>query len=344
MKELNPFKIFLSIIDPEYQANIGPIELSPNKNNLINSIMKLAKDNGLYYYFIQKITQLGIEIPSSEEDWNIQNKKLVSFKKTLKLLADISASYGIDYILIKRYSKVPHIPRDIDIFIHRQQREKIIKLLEDRNMQCVQSGVTETSLKGNDYIGIDIYTEITYISFNFIDNSYLWNSKTKVKIFGDKYWGLSKEADFLLTLVHNLIGHRRLTLLDFLHLKILKRQIDLEACKTYAYNKGWLPLFNLTLNKLNLLEKEIYENGATVDFPYLFDRKFILKCISSIDELNLSQLKRLFLHISLIQDAIIHKIKRTLFYELLSSSEFIRHLTNSLTASVKKMRGDKKAV
>jgi len=342
--KIDPFKIVLSTIDPEYQSNIELEKIAKSGKNLLISAIELAKKNGLYYYFLHKLKNSNVEIPFLRDEWNNENKKLLIFKKTLELLSDISNNYGTDYIWIKRYDTLPHVPRDIDIFIHRQQRKKIMQLLQNKNMHCLQSGTIETALEGGGYMRVDIYTEITYVSVNFIDSSYLWNSRTQVEIFDNKYWGLLKEADFLLTLVHNFIGHRRVSLLDFLHLKFLRKQVNIEACRKYAYGRGWGKLFDLTLKKIMFLEDVIYKDRFSIHFPYLFDKKFILNCISAIDELKLNEINRLFLYISFMQDEILERIKKSSFYRPLRSFKTARNLVNSFGAHLKKLRGDTKSL
>ena len=320
MNKLDPMKILLSVIDPEYPNDIH-VEEIVNNLDLLKAAMKLAEKNGLYYYFILRLKELNIDSPFLEEDrWNKENQKLSELKETVMLLNKVSNDYGIDYILIKSCNTIPHIPRDVDVFVHKGEKRKIIQALENNGMNCVRSDIAQTTLKKGKHLETDIYTGIHYFAVEFIDESFLLKSSIKSKIFGVEYPGLTEEADLLLTLIHSLFGHRVITLLDFLHIKTLKDNIrDIDLCRKYAYEKGWGYVFDFVLNELDTLHRRIYKEGEIIDFPYMFGTNFILKCVSMIDGLYISSINKLFLHISLFLDIIVQKSKDTILYELLRS-------------------------
>lgn len=344
MNKLDPMKVVLSVVDPEYPNDIQVDEIAKDKG-LLKSAIKLAERNGLYYYFIYRLKELGVD-PSflGEERWNEEERKLAGLKKTITLLNDVSKDYGIDYLIIKACNTIPHIPRDVDIFVRNEDRTKIIEALEDNGMQCIYSGVTETALKG-EYMKVDVYTEICYIGVDFMDGPFLQQSSVKDEVFGIEYSGLNNGANFLLMLVHSLFGHRSMSLLDFLHMKHIRGNTDMDACREYAYKRGWGSAFDLVLDKLDIITERIYENiEENIHFPYLFDRNFVLECVSGIEGLNMTGYNKIFLNATLIQDRIIYELKDTPLYNLLKSFEPTRHLINSLTAYVKSMRGDRKSV
>ena len=343
MNNLNPMKVLLSIVDPEYPNDIHVEEIAMNRH-LLKAAIKLAEKNGLYYYFIYRLKELDV-YPSflGEERWKEEERRLTGLKRSITLLNDVSKEYGIEYIIIKACNTIPHVPRDVDIFVRNEDRTRIIKALEDNGMKRVQASITETSLKGN-YMKIDIYTEICYIGVGFMDGSFLRQSRVKDEVFWIEYSGLNNEANFLLMLVHSLFGHRSMTLLDFLHIKHVRGDIDIDACRKYAYERGWGMVFDLTLNKLDNIKERMYEDKEIIYFPYLFDRNFILKCVSGIDGLSIGGYDKIFLDATLIQDRIIYELRDTPLYNLLKSFEPARNLINSLTASVKVMRGDRKSM
>ena len=342
MNKLDPMEIVLSVVDPKYPNDIHAEEIAKDKG-LSKSAIKLAERNGLYYYFIYRLKELGVN-PSflGEERWKEEERRLSGLKNTITLLNKVSNDYGIAYIVIKACNTIPHIPRDVDIFVRNEDRTRIIKALEDNGMECVQRGITETSLKG-EYMKVDVYTEICYIGVNFLNGDFLWQSGIKDEVFGIEYSGLNNEANFLLMLVHSLFGHRSISLLDFLHITHIRGDINIDGCREYAYERGWGIVFDLTLNKLDNIKERIYENNEIIYFPYLFDRSFILECVSGIEGLNLRGYNKIFLYITLVQDRIIYELKDTPLYNLLKSFNPARSLINSLTASVKTMRGDKKS-
>jgi hypothetical protein len=335
-------KILLSVIDPEYPNDIQVEETAKDKG-LLKSAIKLAERNGLYYYFIYRLKELGVDSYIGEERWNEEERKLSGLKRTITLLNDVSKDYGIDYTIIKACNTIPHIPRDVDIFVRNEDRTKIIKALEDNGMKCIYSGVTETALKG-DYMKVDVYTEICYIGVDFMDGNFLRQSNINDEVFGIEYSGLNNEANFLLMLVHSLFGHRSMSLLDFLHIKHIRGNINIDACREYAYERGWGMAFDLTLNKLDNIKKKMYENKEIIYFPYLFDKNFVLKCVSGVKGLDMSGYNKIFLYVTLVQDRIIYELEDTLLYNLLKSFEPTRNLVYSLTTFVKSMRGDRKSV
>ena len=322
MNKLDPLKVVLSVVDPEYPSGIQVEEFAKNEDLLKLSI-KLAERNGLYYYFILRLKELNIDSPFLEEErWNKENQKLSELKGTIKLLNKVSNDYGIDYIMIKSCNTIPHIPRDVDVFVHKEEKRKIIEALENNDMKCVRSDIAQTTLKKENHIETDIYTGIRYFGVEFLDEKFLWKSNVKSKIFGIEYPGLNAEADFLLTLIHSLFGHRVITLLDFLHIKSLRDNIrDIDLCRKYAYEKGWGAVFDFVLNELDSLLRRIYKEEELIHFPHLFGTNFILKCVSMVDELYINKSNKIFLRISLILDKAIYRLKDSLLYNLLKSFE-----------------------
>ncbi len=343
MNNLDPMKVVLSVVDPEYPNDIQMEEIVKDRK-LLKSAIKLAEKNGLYYYFIHRLMEMGVDLSIlGEERWNEEGRRLSGLKNTITLLNDVSKDYGIEYVTIKACNTIPHIPRDVDIFVRNEDRTRIIKALEDNGMKCVQAGITETSLKG-EYMKVDVYTEICYIGVDFMDGDFLLQSRVKDGVFGIDYSGLNNEANFLLMLVHSLFGHRSISLLDFLHIKHIRRDIDMYMCREYAHEWGWESVFDLVLNELDTIHERIFERGEVISFPYLFGQDLIWKCVYGIKDLDMSGYNKMFLRLTLAQDRVIYELKDTPIYNLLKSCEPARNLINSLTANVKSRRGDMKSM
>jgi len=277
MNELDPMKVVLSVVDPKYPKDI-PVEEISKDGGLLKSAIKLAERNGLYYCFVRRLRELNPNLSSLDEEyWDRELQKLSALKKTLAFLNDMQKNYGIDYILIKACTKIPHVPRDVDILVRIEDRKRIYDLFEHEGLNVVYSNPVETAFSKEGYMKLDIYSMIQYIGMNFIDDEFLWNSKVEDKMFGIKYPSLNDEANFILLLVHSLFGHRSMTLLDFLHIKALMSNIDKRVCREHTYEKGWGAVFDMGLERLEYLYKRIYKDEGAVSFPYLFDRKFMLK-------------------------------------------------------------------
>ena len=292
------------------------------------------------------IKELNIDVSFLEEErWDTEKQRLSGFKKTVTLLNNVSKDYGIDYILIKACATLPHTPRDVDIFVRKEDKEEVIKALEDNGMKCMHSDDVDTTLTKGEYMKVDIYTGICYFTVDFMDEKFLWEPRVRDKMFGIEYPGLNNEANFLLTLVHSLLGHRSMSLLDFLHMKALVDNIqDMDICRKYAYEKGWEKAFDLALRKLEAISERIYKEVEVVHFPYLFDRKFVFQCISEIEGLDMTKINKIFLHLSFILDRVGLELEDTAIYNLLKSFEPTRRLFLSLGYFVRNKRGDKKSI
>jgi len=340
---LDPMKVLLSVVDPEYQNDIQVEEITRD-SALLKSVIELAERNGLYYSFIHRLKELGVDLPLSEKDrWKEENQRLSDLKKTITLLNSVSKDYRIDYIIIKEGDTILHIPRDVDIFVDREEKERIIKALEDNGMKCVHSGDIETTLIKNAHLDLDVYSRIDYFTVEFMDKESLFESVVKNEMFGLTYPSLSKEMDFLLIMIHALFGHGRLSLLDFLHLKsFLQANPDgIDSCRNYAYRHRWGAVFDLVLEELNSMYRKMYEEGEIIRFPYLFNRNFFLKCVSQIEGIDMNWLRKIILSVSLLWDRVTFQASGTLLYRLLRSIGPVRRSINSLGYWIRYMRGDR---
>ena len=314
MNKSDPMEIVLSVIDPGYSPDIQVEETVKNRD-LLKAAIKVAKRNGLYYYFINKLMEQNTDITFlGKEHWNEEEQKLSNLKETITLLNEASKESGISYILIKDCNTIPHIPRDVDIFVRAREKEDMIKALSKYGVWCEHSGSIETTLVGESYLPIDLYTKIIYFGNEFLDEGFLFDFIEEKEIFGIKYPGLNNEAEFMLTLLHSLFGHRRLTLLDFLHLKrINDKGLSIKFCEGYARNMNWEGVVTLALERFNLIQKEIYIEKKEIVFPYLFDTKFVMKCIQHINRIRLSQSDKLLIRFSLFLDGAILKLEGSIF-------------------------------
>ena len=342
MNKLDPMEIVLSVIDPGYSPDIQVEETVKNRD-LMKKAIKLAKRNGLYYYFINKLREQNTDLSFlGLEHWNEEERKLSDFKETIALLNDASKESGISYILIKDCNTIPHIPRDVDIFVREEEKGDVIKALNEHGMRCEHSGSIETTLLGEAHLPIDLYTKIIYFGNEFLDEGFLFGSIEEKEIFGLRYPGLNNEAEFMLTLLHSLFGHRRLTLLDFLHLKRLRdRGLSIKFCESYARTRNWESVFTLALERFNSIQKEIYIEKKKTTFPYLFDTKFVVKCIQQIKGINLSQSDKILINFSLFLDGAKLKLEGSIFYNMVKGCAPLRKVLLSVGYRSRSMRGDK---
>ena len=347
MSDLDSMEIVLSTVDPEYPKDITIEEIAED-GDLLNAAIKFAERNGLYYYFVLRLKELNLDLSfleQEEEHWDEELQKLSALKKTFAYLNDMQKGYGIDYILIKACTKIPHIPRDVDVLVRIKDKEKIYDAFEHDGMNILYSNDVETAFGKEGYIKLDIYSRIYYISMTFIDEDFLWNSKVEDRMFGIDYPSLSNEANFLLLLIHSIAGHRSMTLLDFLHMKNLMSNIqDINVCRDHAYEMGWGAIFDMGLEELMSIYRMLYKDGEVVSFPYLFDRKFMLNCVASLEGLELKRSEKVFFHVSLGLDRLYYELEKMPFYDYLLTFNIGRWMFNSLGYFVRNRRGDRHGI
>ena len=72
--KLDPIKILLSLVDPDYldEDVIKELAMLPpdKKQNLMESTLKIAERNGLRYYFLQKLNEIERNLRGKEKSRN----------------------------------------------------------------------------------------------------------------------------------------------------------------------------------------------------------------------------------------------------------------------------------
>jgi hypothetical protein len=311
---------------------------------MMDRVLKLAERNGLYYTLVERLKVIGYDEQKIHPDrWAEELDRVEVVRKTISLINHTSNIRGIPCIIIKNCSTVPHVPRDIDIFVQAKNRTAVLEALVEKGMKCEYSSQAETSLAG-DYQKTDIYTRICYFGVDFLDAEFLHKSITMRKAFGIEYSSLCDEADLLLSVVHSLFGHRRISMLDYWHIRHLMATADMTKCQQYAGLKGWQSLFETAISAFNNLTRESETPGTSVRYPYLFDRSLILKCIDGIEGLRMSKRQRRLLTISLIQDGVVQSLENSPVSDLVKSSASLRRLANTVTTIARLERGDVKSV
>ncbi len=339
-KDASPLSIVLSVVDPDYPNNIQISDVVKNRY-LFNESIKLATMNGLYYLFVNRLKELNPNLPFLDDKcWGNEEKGYIEFRNTLKLLNSLPDD--INYILIKSCRTIPHVPRDVDIFVCAENAEDVLKFLEQKGMKYDQKCDGETSLKGDDLLRIDLYRQICYFNVNFFEEKFLLESIETSKISGIDCPCLNKNADFLLSLVHSIFGHGRISLLDYLYLKSLRCDLDINACERYASKNSWGQVFNIILNKFDEIDKEIYGHEYSARFPYLIDLDFIIECIFQVEGLRRNKLDRPILRLCLNFERFIELKTNSPIYNLCKSFPPTRKLANYSLSFFRTIRGDVK--
>jgi hypothetical protein len=341
MKKFHAIKQVLSVIDQGYPNNLDEEWLQDEK--LFNLCIAFAIKNGLYYELILKLKELDKDLPYlSTTRWSEEESNASKFRETVNFLNELCYENKINYIIIKIFYIHRHVPNDIDTFISGSQRGRFISLLQTNGMKPLHSSLAETKLIGN-YMKTDIYTEISYLGKKFLSSEFLWKSKDKSQFLNVEYPSLNANADFLMLIPHYLFGHRRITLLDFMHIKYLMENIDKQKCHKYASDNGWGRMFDLAYDHFQTLRHRLYDRGESIKFPYVFDHSFILRCISSVDDLNIGLYRKMFLYLSFILGTLTYSLEGTWIYNVIKSVAPARNFINTISASINANRGDKKS-
>lgn len=342
MREEDCLRVVLDTIDPNYTTKASNNDWGWLDNSgSFEQVSSYAQKNGLYYALTRELVNTGLSTPNLDEElWSATKSRVEDCKNTIKFLEKLCNKNELDYVLIKLFNSVEHVPNDIDIFISRNDRKKLIHVLEENGMETMYSSITETKLKG-DYVKTDIYTQVRHVGMDFMDDDLVWTNKTQNMFMGVEYPTLNSNADLLMLIPHHVLVHKRMTLLDFLHLKNRIKGADIAWCRDYAYEKGWGRFFDLTLKRVNSLKYKIYKENGYAEFPYVFDTRFVLRCISESSGPNVRYYNKPFLYMSFYLQDLIYRIEGTYLYRLLRSVPLVRRLLNNISSLLKVLRGDR---
>ncbi|MBI4287993.1 MAG: nucleotidyltransferase family protein [Chloroflexi bacterium] len=336
-------RLLLSLAAPEDYGSTARVPYALEKG-LVKRVVRLAKANGLFYCVARGINTQEQDLSFLKEALAQEERKRQAYLETIRLLNDIEARHGIRFMLIKACTSVPHVPRDIDIFVSPMEKSSFSQALKDSGFKCVYDSPAESSYASPGHMELDIYTSIIYAHKTFFDEDFLWQAKTIEEKDGLKYPALQPYANYPLILVHSLFGHRVMSLLDFLQLQYLRRSMQPDASRDYAYLMGWGKVFDIAVERLDVIEKMVSARSPGISFPLLFDQRFVMACFAKLgdggeDEFHAS----LSLRLSLFIDRLVHELRKSPFYEPLERLKFPGRVATNLGLIVRRLRGDRKA-
>ena len=160
MNKLEATRFILSVVAPHYTSNYQKDRREYLSEKEMSFVLRLATRNGLSYVFLKKLRESNRYKDIAEPFWIQMQDRLTKFKDTIDILNQVSKDHGLEYILIKMPTTLDHVPRDVDIFVHKSDREKAITAIGKYKMK-VYMAVYEAALI-EDYWPIDVYSEIKY--------------------------------------------------------------------------------------------------------------------------------------------------------------------------------------
>jgi len=225
-------------------------------------------------------------------------------------------------MFIKLYRGIPYTPRDVDILVRKEQSRQIFSALEKRNMVLKRFNGVETQFEEEGLLKVDLYQGFHYLSLDFSDDEFLWKDPRTVSICGVECLIPSYEADFLSLIIHALLGHRYLSLLDFLYAKsLLNRKLNLDESLRQAKKYGWSSAFLAIVSAIQNIHQAVY-SGANItkliSFPYTFSPRFILKAFQGFADMPISAKTKFTFILSTIIDSVFHEyqmIQRSTSFE-----------------------------
>jgi hypothetical protein len=300
------------------------------------------------YYFAKRVVEEERFLRDPFEKMVEQEERnLIKLKQTLDFVNSLFGQEGLDVMFIKLYRSIPYTPRDVDILIRKEQSHRVFMALKGRNIKLKKFNGVETQFEEKGLLKVDLYQGFHYLSLDFLDNDFLWKNPRTVSICGIECLIPNCEADFLSLILHALLGHRYLSLLDFFYAKLLlNSKLNIDEPLRQAKKYGWSPAFLTTVSTIQNIYHELYINSKhgskTINFPYIFSPGFILKAFQGFSNVPVgTKTKIKFVTSTLIDRAFYNyqMIKRSSNIEIQNE---IRNLLMKIIYDVRSWSGDRK--
>lgn len=300
--------LLLNYVDDTYKKlNIDYVNKQIINKNTWKNAIKIAAENGLLYCFVKEVKKEGGKYPKNiiNNILDQEVKNIMCLKKSIEYIDSLFKNSDIEYLYIKLYRGFSYSPRDIDVLIKSQQIDDVLKLLKNNSLHVEQHSNVETSFIKKGMLKVDLYKGFEYMSYNFISDNLLWSNPRNVNIEDMKCRIPNLEADLLILLIHALLGHRYISLLDFLYLKnILDNNIDYEVILHEIKKFGWKTTYDLSISLYKQLITEIYHNQKNVFFPHFFKTNFLVNSIVNLSYNNIEKKKLVYFLITSLFDKI----------------------------------------
>ena len=306
--------LVLYYIDDEYRKTRADLLTTiGNKPNIWLKAVTIARENGLLYYFAKNVLEIGGGLPSSYLKGIVEQEKkgFEKLKNTVTFINRFFQDEGLDFMFIKLYRSVPYVPRDVDILVKKEQNQQLVAALRKRNIALKEFYGVEVNIEKEGLLKVDLYQGFYYLSLHFMDDNFLWKNPRAVDICGIKCSIPSVNADFLSLLLHAILGHRYLSLLDFLYVKsLLRKGVNIDETFYQAQKFKWAHGFQTIVSTIQNIQNIYYglylKSNKTVstNFPYAFSTKFIWEAFQGFPHMKMSsKTKFVFILSTLIENA-----------------------------------------
>ena len=303
--------------------------------------LRAADENGLLYPFSRKVGTNQLPADYQQRVGDLE-KDIETLRETIRRIDRVSETAGIDYALIKDANSVKHVPRDVDILVHPADKNTFVQTATEFEFDYDHEGDIETTLTGEGVFPVDLYTNIIYFGVEFLPPKYLLSSRVDKQAFDVEYEGLSTEAALLVTLVHGVFGHRRFTLLDYLHMRnLVDGGVDVDACRDVTSEFGWGDTFDGFLGILERMTSSVEQPEGDIQFPYVIPYGRMMGFIRSIDGLELTRKRHTAITFSLLLDGMKIRVENSRLHEPIRQCEPLRKFLLAIAYHSRRGRGDR---
>jgi hypothetical protein len=334
------FAAVLSAVRPDLAAS-GAGDGSGREGQHLEESIRFARTNGLYYPYVRRLLDDGVALPAAERArWDLELGRLAKLVRSLHTLNDVSEREGVPYAVIKSVRAVPHVPRDVDIFVPEAHLRGMIDGLRRAGLELRYWDDAEISLTGPDTLRIDLYCRIEYVGRPFLSEDFLARSSARHRTHGVDHPGLTEEADLLLNLSHDLFGHSTVTLLDLIDFVDRRDAADRAACERFARSFGWADVFRMWNARIDAMEQAI-RAGTPPPFPVRHGWRFLWSCVNALGEAP-ARGDRLSVALSFLWDDAVSLSEAYGIGDALRRSPVARGFMNAAGHRLRIMRGDRK--
>lgn len=239
---------------------------------------------------------------------NEGEKYIESLNKTVREIKTSLLHANIPFLIFKTYRTLPYVTLDVDILVRYKDFGKAAEALLKESIDSANSWdklyqpKMEAHVKEAGLLKIDLYTFQT--SFwqgwdEYLDIEFIWKNPRKINFLGEEWITPSIEAELALVIVHILHERLQITLLDFLFIKDIHRNIKwnviLEQAKKYGWYNAFLRFISI-INELNaklcpeetefLIAPDIFEEkvtfptskiGVPLSMPYVYQLPYAIE-------------------------------------------------------------------
>jgi hypothetical protein len=345
--------IILYYLDDEYHSlhpNL-PTESIKNKEVLLQSL-RIAETNGLLYPFCRRLLKEPFLKPSFgiiRAQLKSEERSLAHLRVTLQAVKALFEEESMEFMFIKLYRGEAYAPRDVDVLVKPAEMQSAISKFERNGFYIKTFSDVEIKCEKTGLLKVDLYSGFHYLSSSFIDEVSLWKNLRIVDVQGVDCPIPSIEMDYLSLMIHSLLGHRRLSLLDFLYAKGLLNSayLSFSWMQREAEKCGWAFAFEKVSNKVNSLHESLYSSTSfpnEICFPFIFSTKFVLEIFQGFATLSIGRREKIIFVLSAFLDGLYHKYLNVWQDVPIAIPEQLKDAISRSLYEIRERRGDQKAV